>query len=174
MKTRTTVLARPTVWSLLAFALVALLAVGCGSSATPVPPSPAAAPAPTAAPASPTAAAPVPTSAPTSAPAAAPTTAAPEAAASGVSFAADIKPILDRSCVRCHAAGRGSGGLALDSYAGLMNGGNSGAAVVPGQATQSPLVRLVEQGKMPRGGNRLPQAEIDLLADWVNEGTKDN
>ena len=49
-------------------------------------------------------------------------------------FETSIRPVLIETCARCHRAGEKppKGGLALDTPAGLLRGGDSGPAVVPG------------------------------------------
>ena len=56
-----------------------------------------------------------------------------------VDFARDIQPILAASCVRCHRAARAEGGLRLDTRQGLLEGGDSGGAVVRGDGKGSLL-----------------------------------
>ena len=65
------------------------------------------------------------------------------------------------------------GGLRLDSREGLLKGGRSGPAIVPGDPDKSLMIQAVRQTrdtlKMPKGG-RLKPAEIDALAEWVRAG----
>ncbi|HAN96288.1 MAG TPA: hypothetical protein DCQ98_02065, partial [Planctomycetaceae bacterium] len=42
--------------------------------------------------------------------------------------------VLLRRCVACHQAGNASGGLRLDDAEGIRRGGDSGAAIEPGDA----------------------------------------
>ena len=148
---------------------------------------PAATTAPTAAPAAtdaPTAAPPTATTAPTEAPAAttapeptaAPTEAAAAApAAAAVSFSKDVMPVFEKSCIKCHGGSDGTkGDLDLTTHANLMQGGKDGQVVTPGDAAASMLVKLIDQGKMPRRQPRLPQETIDMIAAWVNQGAQDN
>src|SRR5215475_7941330 len=58
----------------------------------------------------------------------------------GVSFAADIKPIFDKSCIKCHGADKQKGKLRLDSLAAVIKGGQDGAVVEPGKSAESMLV----------------------------------
>ena len=65
------------------------------------------------------------------------------------------------------------GGLRLDSRDGLLKGGRSGPAIVPGDPDNSLLIQAVRQTratlKMPKGG-RLKPSEIDALTAWVRAG----
>ncbi len=87
---------------------------------------------------------------------------------------ADVQPILNAHCIRCHQADLASGGLALDSLAGLMKGGVSGKVVTPGNAGGSLLVeRLLGQGgkpQMPMGFTALSEREIGLIRTWIDQG----
>ena len=55
-----------------------------------------------------------------------------------------------------------------------MAGSENGPVVTPGNALKSLLVELVSNGKMPKRGDKLTAAEIQLLTDWVNAGANDN
>jgi hypothetical protein len=61
----------------------------------------------------------------------------------GVTFAKDIHPIFDESCVRCHGEQRPKGGLRLDSVEGVLKGSKDHVVVVPGHSEQSRLVFAV-------------------------------
>src|SRR5262245_31490359 len=70
----------------------------------------------------------------------------PEAplADSKVDFARDIRPILEKNCFACHGAEKQKSGLRLDRKAQALAGGDSGKAIVPGKADDSPLVERIE------------------------------
>jgi hypothetical protein len=65
-------------------------------------------------------------------------------------------------------------GLSLESYAGVLKGGSSGDVVVAGRAAGSMLYRAVarEDGapQMPLGQAKLPDAEINLIREWIQAG----
>jgi cytochrome c553 len=156
------------IWPALAVLLAVVVLSACGAPAasqSPVMPTEAALSGP-----EPTATVPVPTA--TTAPL--PETEMSAPAVSGVSFSTDVMPILKNSCVRCHGGERTSGGLNLTTYAALMNGGESGAVVIPGDAGASLLVTLSESGKMPKRGTKLTPEQIQILKDWVNAGAPNN
>jgi mono/diheme cytochrome c family protein len=100
--------------------------------------------------------------------------AAPAAKAASVSFAKDVLPILQQNCVKCHGGDKTEVSLVLKDYTGVMAGSENGPVVVPGDASQSDFVRLVANGKMPKRANRLPDAQIKILTDWVNAGAPNN
>lgn len=89
-------------------------------------------------------------------------------------FEKRIRPILANRCYPCHGphAGAGQAGLRLDSLAGMLAGGRSGPAVVPGQAQRSLLIHAINHDtslQMPPK-EKLPLAEVNLLTTWVDEG----
>src|SRR5947208_1634519 len=57
-------------------------------------------------------------------------------------FNTRVRPILVSQCFTCHTDTK-MGGLQLDSREHALKGGNSGPAVVPGNAEQSLLIRAV-------------------------------
>src|ERR1041384_4787626 len=56
----------------------------------------------------------------------------PAAAKKGLTYATDIKPLLDASCVRCHGGERPKAGLRLDSRENILKGSKEGPVVVAG------------------------------------------
>ncbi len=89
-------------------------------------------------------------------------------------FEAYVRPVLAANCYDCHADEK-MGGLRLDSRDGLLTGGTSGPALVPGDPEKSLMIQAVRQTrdtlKMPKGG-RLKPAEVDALTEWVRAGAK--
>ena len=88
-----------------------------------------------------------------------------------VDYNSEIQPILDDRCIMCHG---NAGGLNLESYDNMVDGGNSGSAIVPGDHTSSLLyIRITlpssSDEDMPPQGS-LSQDEIDLIAQWIDEG----
>src|SRR3954451_649551 len=82
-----------------------------------------------------------------------------------------IRPVLAQNCFVCHTNSQ-MGGLRLDSREGLLKGGKSGPAVVPGDPGKSVLISAVRQVgeiKMPRNGH-LTDAQIADLTNWVKDG----
>jgi hypothetical protein len=81
--------------------------------------------------------------------------------------------VLERSCVRCHNEKIRKGGLDLSREKALKQGGESGAAVVPGDAKKSLLYQLVTHGSdphMPSKGPKLPPADVAAVAAWIDAG----
>ena len=99
-------------------------------------------------------------------------TQAPVSAEASAFFEASIRPVLVDSCYKCHGPDKQSGGLRLDSRASIMEGGDAGPAVVPGQPDKSPLVLAARhQGdlKMPPK-SKLPDPAVESLSRWVQMG----
>ncbi|MBN9522056.1 DUF1549 domain-containing protein [bacterium] len=101
---------------------------------------------------------------------------APDAKAAAVDFARDVRPILNRHCVACHGAEKQKGGLRLDRRADALRGGDSGKAVVPGNAADSLLLNLISgadpDAVMPPRGDRLTPAEVGVLRAWIEQGAR--
>lgn len=81
---------------------------------------------------------------------------------SGVSFTAEIKTIIDTNCAvsGCHV----SGGAAPVSFTSLANI----------QASASEIKSRTQSGNMPKNGSKLPQAQLDAIACWVDDGALNN
>ena len=100
---------------------------------------------------------------------------------SGVEFfEAKIRPLLVDHCYSCHSkqAEKGvKGGLYLDSKEGVLKGGDTGPALVPGEPERSLLIRAVrytdENLQMPPKGKKLSAEQIADLEAWVRLGAPD-
>src|SRR5436190_4420197 len=70
-------------------------------------------------------------------------------------FTKRVQPILATKCWACHTESR-LGGLRLDSLDGILEGGKSGPAVLPGDPDNSLLTKAIaythERLKMPPTG----------------------
>jgi hypothetical protein len=90
-------------------------------------------------------------------------------------FESRVRPILAERCTSCHGAKaeKLKGGLLLDTREGLLKGGISGPAIVPGDPERSLLVRAVrrvnEDLSMPPK-KALAAEEVAILEDWVRRG----
>jgi uncharacterized membrane protein len=91
-------------------------------------------------------------------------------------FSGIIKPFLDKDCVECHGPEKAKGGLRMDSLPGLIKGGKSGLALVPGKTAESELLRRLrlpspDEDHMPPEGKAQPTAdEIALIEWWIGAG----
>jgi Planctomycete cytochrome C len=106
----------------------------------------------------------------------------PPSSKRGVSFAGDIKPIFDHSCVRCHGRLRPKAHLRLDNLWCVLKGGEDGKVVKPGHSTRSLLVRSVGHVGDPDlympppknhlGIKPLSRAQVALIRAWIDQGAK--
>jgi hypothetical protein len=92
-----------------------------------------------------------------------------------IDFFKDVQPILEAKCYDCHQGGKAKGDLRLDELAAALKGGESdGPAILPGHASNSPLIARVtttdEDELMPPKGKPLTEQEIATLTTWINEG----
>ena len=88
----------------------------------------------------------------------------------GIDYSVSIQPIFNQSCTGCHDGSNPAGGLNLLSYEDLM----SNNVIAPGDHEASELYDRITRpessnGNMPPAGS-LGQDEIDLIADWIDEG----
>lgn len=100
----------------------------------------------------------------------------PAAAAKGSAgeefFETKIRPVLAERCGTCHQA-RAAGGLSMGSREGLLKGGESGPAIDLTAPDKSLLLTAVHQTgdlKMPPKGDKLTDAQIADLAEWIKMG----
>lgn len=94
-----------------------------------------------------------------------------------ISFQSDLGPFFQqRGCASCHG---GSGGLNVLPYAALMAGNSSnGPVVLPRRGPESDLVRKLLPNppygqRMPIGG-ALPDEEVLMVSDWIDQGARNN
>ncbi|MFN4259708.1 MAG: DUF1549 domain-containing protein [Gemmataceae bacterium] len=82
-----------------------------------------------------------------------------------------VRPLLVEHCHKCHGPDKQRGGLRLDSRSALLEGGDTGPAIVPGQPAESLLIQAIrhEGLEMPPSG-QLPEADIATLTAWVQMG----
>ena len=108
----------------------------------------------------------------------------PAAAKDGVTYAADIQPIFDKSCYPCHGpkTPKPKGGLRVDSLALVLKGSKDGAVVVAGNIAKSPLLGDVahlgdRDDYMPPPKNKghiepLSKEQVGLIRAWIEQGAK--
>ncbi len=90
-----------------------------------------------------------------------------------LSFENDVRKILKVHCLHCHGeVGVKEGSLDLRLKRFMVKGGDSGAAIVPGKSHESELIARIVAQEMPPEGKHMPQAEIDILKRWIDQGAK--
>jgi hypothetical protein len=95
-------------------------------------------------------------------------------------FETKIRPVLAEQCYKCHSEQAATdkklkGGLKLDTKAGLLKGGDTGAAMVPGKTDAGTLLKTLKYDgdvQMPPKG-KLPDAVIKDFEKWIAEGAID-
>jgi hypothetical protein len=93
-------------------------------------------------------------------------------------FETKIRPVLIEQCYKCHSEkeGKSKGGLLLDNRERTLLGGDTGPAVVPGDAAKSLLLKAVkyhdEDLQMPPK-NRLSEAVVADFEKWITSGAVD-
>ncbi len=94
-------------------------------------------------------------------------------------FEAKIRPVLVKHCYECHSveSGKSKGGLMLDTRQGIRGGGETGPAVVPGDAAKSLLLSAIKHSdpdlEMPP---KKPKLDAPVIADfetWIKAGAAD-
>ena len=92
-------------------------------------------------------------------------------------FEQRIRPALVNECYECHGATKQKGGLRVDFRDGLRKGGDSGPALIPGDAKKSLLIQSIRHedpdSKMPKDRPKLADSVIADFVTWVNQGAAD-
>ncbi|MEZ6138351.1 MAG: DUF1553 domain-containing protein [Pirellulaceae bacterium] len=90
-----------------------------------------------------------------------------------VLFEKDVRPILKAHCFHCHGeSGVLEGTLDLRLSHLIHAGGESGAAIVPGDPARSLLLERIKAGEMPPDDKRLADHELSVLEAWIEQGAK--
>jgi hypothetical protein len=86
-----------------------------------------------------------------------------------ISYSLQVVPILQNNCYACHGSGStaGSGGIDLSSYTKIKVYADNGYLV-------GNVSHLPGYIGMPYGQPMLPSCEINTIAAWVHQGTKNN
>jgi hypothetical protein len=100
----------------------------------------------------------------------------------GLTYATDIKPIFDVSCVKCHGEQKPKAKLRLDNLEGALKGSENGKVITPGKSEKSVLVLNIahlgdEDDFMPPPKNKLglkklTDEQIGLIRAWIDQGAK--
>lgn len=98
----------------------------------------------------------------------------PAAAAQVVDFERDVRPLLEKNCVKCHGPEKQKGDLRLDGKNAAMRGTTDGPVILPGKGAESRLVTAVagvdEDLVMPPKGERLTSEQVGILRRWIDDG----
>jgi len=89
-----------------------------------------------------------------------------------VSFTDSVAPIFAKRCLACHNARTAKGRYNMESFAAVMKGGESGAALEAGKSNTSTLVTMIEDGSMPKDADPLTKDQIATIKKWIDTGAK--
>ncbi len=98
---------------------------------------------------------------------------AQDKAAEKITYADNVRPLLENKCFSCHNPDKKKGDLDLTSFAGAMAGGGSGAVVNAGDPDGSKLIASVlkkEEPFMPPEGAPMGAKDIEVLHKWIQGG----
>lgn len=92
-----------------------------------------------------------------------------------VDFDTEVLPIFASRCVRCHGPKRQKGRLRLDGIERIFVGEEADWVIVPGRPDESRLMQVLalppdHEDFMPKNGDPLTAAELDLLRRWIAGG----
>src|SRR6266851_5155443 len=88
-------------------------------------------------------------------------------------FETQIQPIFRQSCASCHGATQPQAHLQLDSLEGVLKGGISGTAIVPGKSRASLLYQRIASADAkvrmpPSTAAALSAEQTALIAAWID------
>jgi hypothetical protein len=100
----------------------------------------------------------------------------PWAIAEGTDYEKNVKSVLAERCFACHGALKQEAGLRLDTVALMTQGGDSGPAIVAGQAKESLIWSRIASTdpdlRMPPEGEPLKQSQLDAISQWIESGAQ--
>ncbi len=92
-----------------------------------------------------------------------------------VSFSADVMPIFESDCIICHG---NFGGWDASSYTTVLGTGDHAPVIIPGDPENSLLAQKMvgthSIGDIMPPAGLLPEDEIQVILDWIEEGALDN
>lgn len=92
-----------------------------------------------------------------------------------IDYDMQVHAIIADHCLTCHSAAIKSGGLNLETYDGLITGGRTGPAVVPGHGKESLIIQHLTGEvlpQMPNGLPPLPDTDIATIRLWIDQGAR--
>lgn len=99
----------------------------------------------------------------------------PIAAMADDHFEQHIRPVLVDTCFRCHGDTKTSGALRVDSRDALIQGGESGPAIVPSKPEESLLIKAIQRhddvsAMPPEKEKSLRPDQIAAFEQWIRDG----
>lgn len=105
----------------------------------------------------------------------------PPAAKASPTYEKDIKPIFEKSCVKCHSGEKPKGKYSMETKEKVLKGGKEAGPVEVGNSAKTALVHfsadLVPDSEMPPTDKRdkfpaLTKEQIALVRAWIDQGAK--
>ncbi|RME92240.1 MAG: hypothetical protein D6766_10420 [Verrucomicrobia bacterium] len=96
----------------------------------------------------------------------------------GVTYAKDIRPIVEKTCVKCHGPEKQKGRLRLDSLEWILKGARGEPILVKGNSAKSKIIHAIsrldpDEAMPPEGkGDPLTKEQIGLFRAWIDQGAK--
>jgi hypothetical protein len=92
-----------------------------------------------------------------------------------IDFATQIQPILTAKCAGCHGEEKAAAKLRLDSADQIGAFEEKDHLLVAGKPDESELYQRIvlpadDKKRMPKGADPLPEAEIALIKQWIEQG----
>ena len=94
-----------------------------------------------------------------------------------ITYDEHVLPLLKEKCVACHNPDKKRGGVVLNNYTKVMEGGGGGVLVKPGDPDNSPLFQVMAHKRepfMPPSSPQLPDESVKLLRQWIADGALEN
>jgi cytochrome c len=92
-------------------------------------------------------------------------------------YIANVRPIFQSNCYRCHGGMNHKGGLNMQTRVGMLKGGHVGPALVPGDPEKSLMIRLMRHEgpvndpmPMPPKQSKISDADIATVKRWIKAG----
>ena len=105
----------------------------------------------------------------------------PAAKKAGVTWDADIKPIFEKSCIKCHSGEKPKAKFRADTKENILKGADGEKVLKPGNSAKSEIVHLISDlvadEEMPPLDKRdkypaLTKEQVGLVRAWIDQGAK--
>ncbi|MBK8628251.1 MAG: hypothetical protein IPN86_22645 [Saprospiraceae bacterium] len=84
-----------------------------------------------------------------------------------VSFANDIQPIINNSCIVCHSTVANLGNITLEGHTAVLKYANDGTFL-------GSVKHLSGYSAMPQGSSKINDCSIAKIESWINAGSPNN
>jgi mono/diheme cytochrome c family protein len=89
-----------------------------------------------------------------------------------MSYANDVWPVINASCVGCHGGAAPAGDIPLENYTDVA----AAAAINPGNygSLYGAISHASGNSPMPKGSNKLSDCTVTKIKAWIDQGAQDN